>query len=299
MRNLHAVDMNLLVALDALLTTRSVTRAAGLAGLSPSAMSRVLGRLRDLFEDELLVRVGHELLPTARAQQVQPRLRVLLRDTEQLLSPPATSASEFEGRLTVLLTEHLAKLVLPSLLVCVREEAPRLALDVRHPGPYPESALQQGDAVLWVDVTYEPDPSLQAVALFAEPYLSVVRCEHPLVGTPVGLDDWVAYPHVSVSVRGWGRSDVDIMLERAGRTRHVALTVHAFALVADVVVCGDYVSTMPARLAQRLVDERHTVLTPPIELPPLSIYACWHRRSDTDPRAAWIRQKVLELFAGT
>jgi len=289
--NLHAVDLNLLVSLDVLLESRSVSQAASRAGLSQSAMSRVLGRLRDLLDDPILVRVGNEMQPTARARELRPKLRALLQETERLLvaSPPAPSA--LTGEVTLLVNDHVGALVLPKLLKRVRKHAPQLRLSVQHPGSFPARRGGQGDADLWVDGAFE-STSLESVPLFEESFLSVVRRDHPRRGLGRSIAKWVSVPHGIVSVRGWGPNPIDQALSESGHRRHVALTVHSFAVAATLAEQTDLLFTMPSRLARTLVGKGHRVFAPPFELSPLVTRLFWHPRAESEYAVEWVRRQL-------
>ena len=296
--NLHSVDLNLLVSLDALLELRSVQRAARRARLSQSAMSRVLGRLRELFADELLIRTGNEMVPTSRALAIQPALRTLLGDTKTLLAGNTPVPANFEGTVTVLMNDHVGRLVLPALLAAVQKGAPRLNLAIRHPGAFPGSLLMQGEAELWVDVAIEELPGLNNQPLYEEGLTCLVRRNHSLASGRKGAATWAAARHGQVSVRGWGESPVDQKLAEMGLSRRIVVTVPSFGLAALLAATSDLVFTLPSRLARELHDARRlAAFPPPFDLEPMTTRMIWHRRSDADPRATWVREQLLSCYS--
>lgn len=295
--NLHALDLNLLVTLEALITSRSVGRAASIAGLSQSAMSRSLGRLREMFDDELLVRAGNQMIPTARAQALLGDLRHTLNGVRSMITGQRTAPQDYEGVITILMTDHGGRLWLPGLLAAVGEKAPKLNLAIRHPGPFPTTSLQNGDADLWVDVLTPDATPLETAELFEDPYRCMVRREHPLADG-VNLERWAAAKHGVVNVRGWGGSEISRLAEAEGHPRRVAITIPTFGLAADLVQTSDLVFTLPSRLVQSMARQYDLVtFPPPLDVPPLPVGMAWHRRTDADPRLEWLRARVLGLCA--
>lgn len=156
--NLHAINLNLLVSLRALLQERSVTRAARSAGVSQPAMSRSLSQLRQIFDDPLLVRVGHDMALTPRAADLVAPLTDVLDRADALLAPQAFDPESFEARVTLLLNDYTGTVWLPSFVAALRRAAPKVDLDILHPGPEPFRRLTEQDAWLVCDSMFDHPP---------------------------------------------------------------------------------------------------------------------------------------------
>jgi DNA-binding transcriptional LysR family regulator len=292
---LQGVDLNLLVALEALLSERSVTRAGARLGLTASATSHALGRLRATFGDELLVRTRGGMIPTARGEQLLVPLRAALRDVGALLSnsarfDPRTSRREF----VLASTDYIEAVLLPPLLARVSAAAPGVQLRV-HPLVADVAApLETGAITVALGVVFENSPGLQQQALFSEEMVLVCRKGHPEVKRTIDLATYLRLRHVLVSVRGGSQSVVDEQLAELGHARQIALVVPHFLAAPLIVASSDLVLTTPARLVRRLgpaLDLR--TLAPPLAVPGFTVRQVWHERHQDDPGHLWLRQQIF------
>nr|WP_276600659.1 MULTISPECIES: LysR family transcriptional regulator [unclassified Nannocystis] len=292
---MQGVDLNLLVALEALLSERSVTRAGARLGLTASATSHALGRLRATFGDELLVRTRGGMIPTARGEQLLVPLRAALRDVGALLSnsarfDPRTSRREF----VLASTDYIEAVLLPPLLARVSAAAPGVQLRV-HPLVSDVAApLETGAITVALGVVFENSPGLQQQALFSEEMVLVCRKGHPDVKRTIDLATYLRLRHVLVSVRGGSQSVVDEQLAELGHARQIALVVPHFLAAPLIVASSDLVLTTPARLVRRLgpaLDLR--TLAPPLAVPGFTVRQVWHERHQDDPGHLWLRQQIF------
>ncbi|WP_434422656.1 LysR family transcriptional regulator [Nannocystis pusilla] len=292
---LQGVDLNLLVALEALLSERSVTRAGARLGLTASATSHALARLRATFGDELLVRTRGGMIPTARGEQLLVPLRAVLRDAGALLSnsarfDPKTSRREF----VLASTDYIEAVLLPPLLARVSAAAPGVQLRV-HPLVTDVAApLETGAITVALGVVFESSPGLQQQALFSEEMVLVCRKGHPEVKRTIDLATYLRLRHVLVSVRGGSQSVVDEQLAELGHARQIALVVPHFLAAPLIVASSDLVLTTPARLVRRLgpaLDLR--TLAPPLAVPGFTVRQVWHERHQDDPGHLWLRQQIF------
>lgn len=296
--NLRSVDLNLLVVLDALLTERSVTRAARRLFMSQPATSNALRRLRSLLEDPLLLRTpaGMELTPRATAL-AQP-LAELLRNAETLLEGrKAFEPQSANLRIHVAASEYVAYVLLAPLLQRLRRVAPRLRLSVREVDAHnPLAPLYSGG----VDVVcaYIPDPpsDLHCVELFADRWACVARRGHPEIGTRLTLNRFSRLPHVVLPMQtgGYGSSIANKLVAR-GLARDIVLSVPYLLAIPNILCTTDLVMTTPKRLAA-LFATTHAirVLPHPLRLPPFTVAAFWHARTHADPSHAWFRETLLQ-----
>ena len=302
--NLGRIDLNLLVHLDALLTERSVTRAAVRVGIGQSAMSHNLARLRDLFGDELLTRGPEGLRLTPRAATLVEPVRTTLARIQTIVSrdetfDPATAVRTFR----LGLPDSMEVLIVPALLARLREVAPGIHLWLYSIGSTPLLDTLDADE-LDLAIGYDVFPQGQAHhkrrRLFTESYLCMFNADRTGIAPPISLDDYVRLPHVLTSLRP-GRSVrgvVDDALEKLGLRRSVVLTTPRFLAVPSLVARAPVVVTMHARLARMFAAELGLSLSPPpVELREVTVSLLWHASYDADPAHAWLRQLVVQLAA--
>ena len=300
--DLHGIDLNLLVAFDALIAERSVTRAGGRIGRTQPAMSAALSRLRALLGDELFVRSPSGLQPTPRALDLAEPLGRALADIQRTLDytqafEPWSSATIF----TLGLSEHPSHVLLPRLVERLREAAPAVTLRVR-------SFTARDDAVAMldageVDLTVGVSPTTQpgrilARSLWEERFVCVVRREHPAAGAPLDLLAFLALSHLLVSPENERFGHVDAALAKLGRKRRLALTLPLMYAAPALVARSDLIATLMAGVveASGRVDDL-TVLQPPVDLEPVPFVLSWHRRNDVHPAQRWARELIASLCA--
>jgi DNA-binding transcriptional LysR family regulator len=300
--NLGRIDLNLLLHLDALLTERSVTRAATRVGISQSAMSHNLARLRELFRDELLTRGPEGMRLTPRAMTLVDPARATLAQIQTLVSrdeafDPATAVRTIR----LGLPDSMEVLIIPALLARLRKVAP--GIHVRLYNFDFSTLLNDLDAdELDLAIGYDAFPQGQAHhkrrLLFTETYLCLFNSERTGIAPPISLEDYVRLPHVLTSLRP-GRNTrgvVDDALEKLGLRRSVVLTTPRFLTIPSLVARAPVVATMHARLARRFAAELGlSVSPPPVELREVAVSLLWHASYDHDPAHMWLRQLLMQL----
>jgi DNA-binding transcriptional LysR family regulator len=302
--NLSRVDLNLLVHLDALLTERSVTRAAARVGIGQSAMSHNLARLRDLFSDEVLTRGPDGLRLTPRAVTLVEPVRTTLAQIQTLVSrdeafDPATAERTFRFGLP----DSMEILIVPTLLARLRELAPAIRMrlyNIDSSRLLDDLDADELDLAIGYDVFRQGQAHHKRRLLFNETYLCMFNAERTGITPPVSLDDYVRLPHVLTSLRpGLSvRGVVDDALEKIGLRRTVALTTPRFLTVPSLVARAPVIVTMHARLARLFAAELGLSLSPPpVELQDVAVSLLWHASYDHDPAQAWLRQTVVRLVA--
>ncbi len=308
---LASVDLNLLVAFDALARERSVTRAAARVGVTQSAMSHVLRRLRALLRDPVLVRGKAGMVLTPRAAGLVAPLRAGLVSLGRALAGPVGFTPATASRRFALATMDLFDVVVvPTLLTRVRREAPAVDLAVVAAAGRPlDEQLETGE----LDVAVRPhvdqvrpagappaEPGLVRRTLARDGMVCFVRAGHPALAgrrragaAPLSLDVYAGLAHVLVSPTGEGRGLVDQLLERRGRRRRVALRIPQFTSALAIVAHSDLVLTAPSALA-RIATAEVVAVPPPLRLPGHTIDLVWHERFSKDPGHAWLRDLVVE-----
>jgi len=293
--HLSGVDLNLLVALDALLATRSVTAAAGRVGVTQSAMSRTLGRLRDLFDDPLFVRVGRGLVPTERAEALVAQLSEWRADTEALLRhrapfDPATARRE----LLISAPDLATSLAMPRLLARLANEAP--GIDVVTVDVHGDDL----DALLVERPSVAISPRIpDRAALRQRPtctlgFSVILRRDHPALARGLDVATFAGLRHLLVAPRGRPGGVVDELLAERGLQRRVAALIKTFAIAGEIVAESDLVATVPSVLAARFARTLPIVaLAPPLPMPTFTLHVGWHERYHHDAGHAWLRRAVI------
>jgi len=299
--NLQDLDLNLLRAFDAVLQERSVTTAAARLGLTQPAVSNALSRLRELFGDALFVRTAAGMDPTPFARELGEPVRQALALLESALAhgpgfDPATSSRAFRFYMSDLgQVEFLPPLVERAQRVAPGVRLEAVALDVEHI----EAALAAGTLDLAVGFLPGLGPPVRRKALFRDPYVCLMRQDHPAVGKTLTRKRFLESSHVLVSYRG-GHRVIEEALERAGLARRIALRVPHFTVVPMVLARTDLILILPERVAKVYARQggfRYVGL--PVPIAPADVGVHWHERFDADAGNRWLREQLLELFAAS
>jgi len=289
-KELSSIDLNLLVILRALLRERHVTRAARQVGLSQSATSHALSRLRELCGDPLLVRHGRSLVLTPRATRLLPGLERGLAELHGVVSSePAFDPKRARRLFSLGMADYVQALLLAPLVRLLPQVAPEVDLNIVTFPNLPE-LLESGNLDLAISVTDALAPGLSTQALFDDGFVCMVRKGHPKVSRKLSLEDYLSLRHVLVAPSGTAGSFVDTELERRGLERRVALRVSSFLVVPVVVAETDLISTAPELLARRMAKRFPLHVVPaPLRVPRFKLALAWHPRFDDDPAHRWLR----------
>jgi LysR family transcriptional regulator, mexEF-oprN operon transcriptional activator len=298
--NLSRFDLNLLVALDALLLERRVTRAAVRVGLRQSAMSHNLARLRRLLDDELLTRGPDGMRPTPRALALADPLRITLAQITNLVSRDETfDAGRAERRFRIALPDSAEVLFGPALLAHVCETAPGVRLRL-----YAIDRLfDELDADhLDLGIVYGALPEGRAHhkqrRLGTDSFLCMFNAARVGVSPPISLEDYLRLPHVLSSQGRGGQGIVDAALASIGLRRNVVLTTPHFVAVPFLVAGAAVVTTMHSKLARFFAGTLGLSLSPvPVELRDQPVTLVWHASYDRDPAHIWLRRAVMRVAA--
>lgn len=316
---LARIDLNLLVAFDALAREQNVTRAAERLGITQSAMSHALRRLRTLLGDPLLVRGKAGMVLTARAEALVLPLRSGLVSVDRALARAERFDPRSARRKFRLATPNLFDLLaIPLLLEAVRARAPGVDLVVAPFGPRLGDALETGELDLAVVPRVDGFPSgapepqgsgLVRRVLFRDGFSCFHRADHPALSERRGrratkpgsvdglsLEAYTAFSHVLVSPSGEGIGLVDELLAKQGLGRRIALRIPHFFSALSIVEKSDLILTGPTSLAQLLPARAKVVASaPPLRLPEHAVQLLWHERFSNDPGHAWLRELSIEV----
>jgi len=293
MNNIRQLDLNLLVTLDVLLSEHNVTRAAQRLNLSQPSVSVHLAKLRDIFEDPLLLPGPRGMQPTAKADELREPLRLALEALEHAVSP-AGPFNPLAANLTwrIAATDYTESTILLPLLASLRSQSPgtRLAVLEMVPARIAKQA-EQGQIDLAFHTTTGAPADMRHRPLFSERYVLVGREGHPCLQRRPTLAQFCQLDHAIVSSDGGGfRGVTDDVLSAAGLTRKVALSVPHFLFLKSILASTDLVAMLPSRLVGD--SSGLQMVEPPVDVPGFEIAMLWHERSHRDPAHQWLREQI-------
>jgi DNA-binding transcriptional LysR family regulator len=298
--NLSTIDVNLVVALDALLRERNVTRAARRVGLSQPAMSHALMRLREALRDPLLVRVGRNMALTERAEAMTGQVAAIMHDLAGLFGggPPSFDPDTSTRAFRIAATDYVYLQLLSRLNAALARNAPRTALHALSLGDMQAAdALRRGEIDLAIGV-FPPDttpPDVLREELFQERFVGLARLKHPTARGRIDLETYAGLSHVLVPGRGPEDGAIDDVLAGRGIARRAVMTVPNVQLAAHIVADSDIVATVTERV-ERVFSGQLALRTfeLPFDLPPVEFAMLCHSRMAGEPALGWLRRLVTE-----
>jgi DNA-binding transcriptional LysR family regulator len=301
---MNDIDLNLLPALDALLTEGSVTGASRRLGLSTSATSRILARLRSMTGDPLLVRAGAGLVPTPRALAMRDRVRDVARDARALLGREATEIdpAALERTFVVRANEGFVALFAAPLVATVVRTAPGVRLRFASRPVKDATGLRDGSVDLEIGVLGRSGPEVRTRAIFRDRFVGAVRVGHPLLDAPLTAERYARCLHVVASRKAVVRGPVDDALAALGLQRTIVAVVAGFPDALRIARDSDVVAQVPRSLvaadmpAAAALAEGLATFELPMPLSDIVVSTMWHPRFDGDPAHRWLRETVTGVF---
>jgi len=286
------LDLNLLVALDALLSERNITEAGRRVFLTQSAMSGALARLREHFEDELLVQVGRRMVTTPLADSLAGPVReILIKIDAAIKTRPEFNASTSRRRFSLMMSDYCATVVMPEIIRRAEPLAPHVTFDVlSNDVPNPFEVLDRAD----IDFLLMPQNLLSkehpSQRIFEDRYAVLVATDNPLVGETLTQQQYLELGHVLAQYRTRIPLVDEWFLTKMGVTRRAEVFAGSFLTVPHMVIGTRRIATMHRRLAELYA--RHLplrLLDPPFDIPQLTEALQWHKDFDSDPGRTWLR----------
>ena len=301
--DMNDVDLNLLPALDALLAESSVTGAARRLGVSASAMSRTLARLRSMTGDPLLVRAGGRLVPTPRASEMRDRVRDVARDARTLLTPQVAEVdlSALERTFVVRANEGFVALFAGSLVAAIVNAAPHVQLRFVSRPIKDAVSLREGLVDLEIGVLGNSAPEVRIRSMFRDRFIGVARAGHPLLASPVTPPAYAACRHVVTSRKAAFEGPVDRALADLGLRRKIVAIVTGFPDALRIARESDVIAQVPRSLIRANVagaaafTEGLAFFELPVAVPEIVISAMWHPRLDADSAHRWLRETFIAV----
>jgi DNA-binding transcriptional LysR family regulator len=297
--NLNSLDLNLLVALDALLKEASVSRAATRIGLSQPATSHALQRLRDVIGDPLLVRTGARMELTPRAQALRAPLAQTLDQVRGLFIPDEFDAARSERHFRLMVPDLAVELLMPPLMEKVTKQAPNVTIDVV---PWRGSAIFTAEFARTIDLIISIGDAFRGFhrqRLYVDSDALAVRRSHPVGARLQKRDVFLAARHVAVVIRGQNEDLIDRWLHTKGIERRIALVVPGYIEALHVAARTDLVAFVPRRLIAALTKQLSLqAVTPPLDPGVDEQHMFYPTRAQFDPGSIWLRQLMLETGRG-
>jgi len=305
--NINRIDLNLLVYLDALLRERNVTQAANQLNLSQPAMSNGLRRLRELFDDPLLVRTSEGMTPTERALELEPVVREVLTSIDRAVQPRSAFDAENADRVfRIMASDYAESTLLPSVLDQLRTLAPGLTLDIMTPSDVSFLDVERGKVDMVINRFDSMPQSFHQIHLWNDGFSCLLSPENPVLDD-FSLENYLKAKHVWVSKTGMGvgvgvNPDdvqrlgwVDAALDKLGKKRQIRVFTRHYQAAMTLAEQNDLIVTLPTRAALLKRDNPRVVLRePPLEIPPLELKMAWSPLLQHNPANKWLRKLIAD-----
>ncbi|MDN3639827.1 LysR family transcriptional regulator [Simiduia curdlanivorans] len=306
--NINRIDLNLLVYLDVLLRERNVTKAANHLGLSQPAMSNGLRRLRDLFEDPLLVRTSEGMTPTERALVLQPVIRDVLANVERAVQPQSDFDPSASDRVYRIMASDYAEAVLfPNVLTRLRREAPGVTLDIMTPSDVSFLDVEQGKVDMVINRFDSMPQSFHQTTLWKDSFSCMLSQENPIKDR-FSLETYLQAQHVWVSKTGMGVGVgvnprdvqrlgwVDEALAKQGKKRRISVFTRHYQAAMLLAEQKDLIVTIPSKAAKlHASNVRVVIAEPPFEIPQFELKMAWSPLLQNNAAHQWMRRLIVDV----
>ena len=291
---LRRLDITLLLVFEEAMSTGRLSAAAKRLGLTPSAISHAVGRLREAFGDELFIRTARGVRPTPRALALREPVSEALRLINGALQPTRFEPNSDERVFRIAASDYETSLIAPLLVGKNSGVARFIFLTLVRKDAI--EALHAGDLDLLIGYTWEKDKACESMTLYDEDYSVVARKKHPVLAQPLDLSAYTRYGHVLVSPGSTLTGIVDKALAAAGVSRRVVVAVPYFLAALATVAQSNLLATVPRRVAHcHSARFGLAMLAPPVPIRSFPVQMIWSRRMSVDPAMLWIRNRVLEM----
>lgn len=296
--NLSSIDLNLLVAFEAMTEQRSVTKAAEILAIGQPAMSAALSRLRELFKDPLFVRLGREMQPTAKAQQIAPAINAALHHIRHAIAGGTTfQARTSEHSFTLGSSDYTSYVLMPALLDFCTDQAPLVNLrTIEYQKKDIGELLEQGAVDIALGVFTEPPRQTTIEHLFEERFVGIVRRAHPALRKgKISLDSYVQFPHALTTLSRDYSGAIDKALDQVGLKRRIAFATPHLMVLPFTLASTDLIAAVPERIAKRLSNLCELkIFELPLDLKPWNVSLMWSALTNQDDANEWLRKALKQ-----
>ncbi|MFT2089945.1 LysR family transcriptional regulator [Paraglaciecola sp. 2405UD69-4] len=291
-------ELNLLMVFDAIMTERSITRAANRLAMTQPAVSNAVSRMRIAWKDELFVKDGRNIQPTLHAQNLWNQIRVPLTSLTEAVDPKAFDPATAKRTFRVAVTDIVVDMVWAELRCAIEKEAPGVNI---HAVPYTivntNQILEDAEVDMVIGASGVISNTFRAEFLFSPIYVCVMNHNHPLAKANLELEEFAAADHLLVSLSGDIAGYTDQVLLQHGLTRRIAITVNHFSSVANLIQNSDLICVVPiSAVAKEIINGDIAATKPPIELMPQQVSSIWHKRQDRDQGLMWLRDHFQRII---
>lgn len=294
---MRSQDLSLLVIFDAIMTEGSITRAADRLNITQPAVSNAVGRMREIWKDDLFIKAGRNITPTLFAQNLWAQVREPLEEIDDAINPKGFDPSNSRRTFRIAATDLMVDLAWANLRRRLEQEAPDVSVQTV---PYTiangETVLSRASVDILIGAVDLMPPMDTSEFLVDLEYVCAVNARHDLAKGDMTLERFVAADHLLVSLSGDVRGYTDTVLAEHGLQRRVAMTINNFASAINVVEKSNLVCVLPSVSVKPYVDSGTLVSRPlPIPVPGPKLSMFWHKRSDREPGNVWLRGVLKDL----
>jgi DNA-binding transcriptional LysR family regulator len=305
--NIAKIDLNLLIYLDVLLREKNVTRSASQLNITQPAMSNGLKRLRNLFNDPILVRTSDGMVPTERSRALAPVIRKILLELEEALQGEEEFNEKHSQRVfRIMASDYAASTLLPSLLRKINEIAPNVTIDIMTPSDVTFHDVEAGKIDMAINRFDELPQSFHQKTIWRDSFSCLLSAESPYVAE-FNLDTYLSSKHVWVSKTGFGVGVgmdpkdvqklgwVDEALARLGKQRDIKVFTRNYHVAMQLAYEDGLIATLPTKAAMLHKDDhKYTIVSPPFDIPDIELKMIWSPLLHHDASHIWFRQLVIE-----
>lgn len=297
---LRDFDVNLLITMEAIWTTRNVSNAAKTLNLAQSTVSAALNRLRLALGDELFNWSGSEMVPTALAEQIMPDVSKLLNGVRTVLTKSLGQIDTVERRMVIATADYVAALFGGKLLDRAAAEAPQLSFDFVDMRPQFINRAARPDIDLFVlPASALRTSGMEKTVLYSDSYVCIGAEDNDALQEGMDADAFLALRHIGYSAIPRIAFNHEMMLwDELGKEANLRLTMGNYLIFARIVAASNAVAILPKRLATTLTGEwKLKWITPPLPTPELEIAALWRPDQTKDIALAWLRDTLIDICA--
>lgn len=295
--NLRSIDLNLLTILEKLLIHKHISQAAQALNMSQPAVSRALMRLREQFDDPLLVKVKNEYRLTSKGERLRGELESSLNTIRHMLVEETFDPLHYSGVFTIGALDFEMMMIVPKLLARFQQRAPNLKLQIVAYNAYmPLHDYLEQVADLLLYSTDESPTNVFKQRLFSDNYAVVMCRQHPFTNSPMTLERYCQSRHVIISGNGLGKTDMDHELKRLNQEREVVASLPHFSMVPELLMNTDLIATLPKRLVTHLGGRYEIAVAElPFKTADFRVEQFWHLIHHHSPIHQWVRQEIKAL----
>ncbi|WP_293749291.1 LysR family transcriptional regulator [uncultured Paraglaciecola sp.] len=292
-------ELNLLMVFDAIMTERSITRAANRLSMTQPAVSNAVSRMRVAWKDELFIKDGRNIQPTLHAQNLWNQIRVPLIALTEAVDPKSFDPATAKRTFRVAVADIVVDMAWAELRCAIEKEAPGVNI---HAIPYTivnsDQVLEDAEVDMVIGNSGVISSTFRAEYLFSPMYVCIMNHDHPLAKADLTLEEFAAADHLLVSLSGDITGYTDQVLLQHGLSRRVAVTVNHFSSAANLIQRSNLISVIPiSAVAKEIIAGDISATKPPLELMPQQVSAIWHKRQDRDQGLIWLREHFKHIIS--